>query len=253
MNPKHLKLDQEAPSLFEMLNIPVKECNEPFVSLKQAGFPYKVFDDVVPPSTARDIFVRGGVLLKLQAAQSILKTFPDYEDCQLEVTYGFRSPDIQHQKYIEQVERFYSNDQDAQSIMELANTYIACPHTAGHPSGGAIDIWITDSSAQPLEFGSDMHDLNEKSSIYNQDIRKSDYDNRLALRACMMAAGFAPYNGEWWHFSYGDREHAIWSGEKTAIYSPHGFNPDGQYFSAWTGNKFNYINFVQNMGEANES
>ncbi len=32
------------------------------------------------------------------------------------------------------------------------------------------------------------------------------------LRRAMAQAGFAPFNGEWWHFSYGDREWAaVWN------------------------------------------
>lgn len=252
LDRKSLKLNQASPTLFEMLNIPVEDNGDSFVSLKKAGFPYLVFDEVVPPSTGDDIFVRQGVLSKLEAAQSILKTIPDYEDCHLEVTYGFRSPDIQHQKYIEQLERFYKPCQDPQVVMEMANNYIACPHTAGHPSGAAIDIWITDAKGEALEFGSSMHDLSEASSVYNKNISKLAYENRLVLRACMMAAGFTPYNGEWWHFSYGDREHALWSGNKTAFYAPHSFTPDQSSFEDWEGIHFNYINFVQDMGENNE-
>jgi D-alanyl-D-alanine dipeptidase len=36
----------------------------------------------------------------------------------------------------------------------------------------------------------------------------------------MVAAGFAPFYGEWWHFSYGDREWAAVYGEPAALYGP---------------------------------
>jgi D-alanyl-D-alanine dipeptidase len=94
-----------------------------------------------------------------------------------------------------------------------------------------------------------MHDLSEESSIHNRKISEQAYANRTALRACMMAADFAPYNGEWWHFSHGDREHALWSEEKEAFYTPHSFNPAEQSFAAWTEAKFNYIDFIKDMGE----
>jgi len=34
----------------------------------------------------------------------------------------------------------------------------------------------------------------------------------------MVEAGFAPFTGEWWHFSYGDREWAAIWGRDAAIY-----------------------------------
>lgn len=33
-------------------------------------------------------------------------------------------------------------------------------------------------------------------------------ENRFLLQDLMLLVGFAPYYGEWWHFSYGDREWA---------------------------------------------
>ena len=32
----------------------------------------------------------------------------------------------------------------------------------------------------------------------------------VILRKIMLEVGFAPYDGEWWHFSYGDREWAYY-------------------------------------------
>jgi D-alanyl-D-alanine dipeptidase len=41
---------------------------------------------------------------------------------------------------------------------------------------------------------------------------------RMTLREAMMSGGFAPFDGEWWHFSYGDREWAKYYGAATARY-----------------------------------
>jgi len=40
----------------------------------------------------------------------------------------------------------------------------------------------------------------------------------MHLREAMVRAGFAPFNGEWWHFSYGDPEWAALWGEPAALY-----------------------------------
>lgn len=40
----------------------------------------------------------------------------------------------------------------------------------------------------------------------------------MLLRDCMLTAGFAPYDGEWWHFSYGERDWAHYYKKPNAIY-----------------------------------
>ena len=42
--------------------------------------------------------------------------------------------------------------------------------------------------------------------------------NRLLLRRLLTKQGFAPFDGEWWHFSYGDREWAKYYEKEEAIY-----------------------------------
>ena len=44
--------------------------------------------------------------------------------------------------------------------------------------------------------------------------------NRGLLQDAMVAAGFAPFYGEWWHFSYGDREWAAFYYRPAALYGP---------------------------------
>jgi hypothetical protein len=43
--------------------------------------------------------------------------------------------------------------------------------------------------------------------------------NRKMLRDAMMAEGFAPYDGEWWHFCYGDKEWAFYYKKDKALYN----------------------------------
>jgi D-alanyl-D-alanine dipeptidase len=50
-------------------------------------------------------------------------------------------------------------------------------------------------------------------------IGKEAWNNRQLLRYVMLSAGFAPFDGEWWHFSYGDREWAFYYKKPYAIYN----------------------------------
>jgi D-alanyl-D-alanine dipeptidase len=34
----------------------------------------------------------------------------------------------------------------------------------------------------------------------------------------MLGVGFAPFDGEWWHFSYGDKEWAAYYNKPNAVY-----------------------------------
>lgn len=43
---------------------------------------------------------------------------------------------------------------------------------------------------------------------------------RGMLHDVMLMEGFAPFYGEWWHFSYGDREWAVFYDSLEAIYAP---------------------------------
>jgi D-alanyl-D-alanine dipeptidase len=58
----------------------------------------------------------------------------------------------------------------------------------------------------PLDFGTPMHALEKNSYVFSPFISDKATLNRKLLRHIMQSSGFAPYDGEWWHFSYGDRE-----------------------------------------------
>ena len=119
--------------------------------------------------------------------------------------------------YIFYQKRFYQNSID---LYEKVHQYIAVPSVAGHPTGGAVDLLIINTTTnQPIEFGSDYLDFNNPNIKYSsKSISKQAKKNRKLLRQLMIQNGFAPYDGEWWHFSYGDSEWAFYYQQKTAIY-----------------------------------
>lgn len=43
---------------------------------------------------------------------------------------------------------------------------------------------------------------------------------RILLHDLMVAEGFAPFYGEWWHFSFGDREWSVFYDAPYAQYGP---------------------------------
>jgi D-alanyl-D-alanine dipeptidase len=90
---------------------------------------------------------------------------------------------------------------------------------SGHPTGGAVDIILVDKQKSDLDFGSSLYDLSSPLCHYFAlGITKVAKQNRQLLRTIMMSVGFAPFDGEWWHFSYGDKEWAYYYKKPYAIY-----------------------------------
>ena len=53
---------------------------------------------------------------------------------------------------------------------------------------------------------------------YAEGLTNEQIQNRALLRDLLLRQGFAPFEGEWWHFSYGDREWAAYYNKDNAIY-----------------------------------
>ena len=59
----------------------------------------------------------------------------------------------------------------------------------------------------------------EKIKAFAKGLNREQRYNRYLLRSLLLKEGFAPFNGEWWHFSYGDKEWASFYGRKKSLYS----------------------------------
>lgn len=56
----------------------------------------------------------------------------------------------------------------------------------------------------------------QKIQTFSDEISGQQATNRKFLHDYMVGQGFSPFYGEWWHFSYGDREYgAIYSDSST--------------------------------------
>jgi zinc D-Ala-D-Ala dipeptidase len=189
---------------------------EAMVSLNGSGISFTVTDGL-PPSTGNEIYLREGLIERLIKAQEIVADL--FDGGVLDVIYGYRSLNVQTTKYQEikaQLQSKYTNDDE---LNEAVHRFIAVPDVAGHPSGGAVDVRILGSNGNEIDMGTQTHDLTKDSYVFNPFISKTAWLNRQKLRQAMTAAGFAPFDGEWWHFSYGDREWAAYYNKPYAIYN----------------------------------
>jgi len=163
--------------------------------------------------------IRKSVYDRLRVAGSKLKSInPNYK---LVVVYGFRALEIQKEYFNEIYEEVKDQFDDEIEMYEYIHEKIAVPTVAGHPTGGAVDIAVFDESKNEIiDFGTKILDWSTTKCYYVSDeISEEARENRKVLRDLLMAEGFAPYDGEWWHFSYGDKEWAFYYGKEKALYN----------------------------------
>ncbi|MBI5123375.1 D-alanyl-D-alanine carboxypeptidase family protein, partial [Candidatus Roizmanbacteria bacterium] len=205
----------------DLKSVSVVETNQQFVYLDPTIVPngYTRSMNDMESITGSIIVIRKDVATKLINAQNLLLDInPNYT---LFVTYGYRSLKIQIKNFLEQLKKiktFYYNPLD---LYEEAHRFIAVPNVAGHPTGGAVDIIIKDKkTSQIINFGGKQYDFKTKNCyVFYTKISDDAKRNRLLLRKIMMEVGFAPFDGEWWHFSYGDREWSRFYKKPNAIFN----------------------------------
>jgi D-alanyl-D-alanine dipeptidase len=66
--------------------------------------------------------------------------------------------------------------------------------------------------------GTKIWQFDHDSYTFSPFVSKQAQINRQLLRKVMLEVGFAPFDGEWWHFSYGDKEWAKYYSQSYAIY-----------------------------------
>lgn len=177
------------------------------------------------PYTGDSIYIRKTIANKLKnVADNLKKKNPNYN---LKIVYGYRHPDIQKMAF-ERRKNFILIDHpnlEGDELDELANTMTANPNTAGHPTGGAVDLTITTPNGD-LDMGCGISDFSDPNKIvtFCDYITETQKENRKLLLELMLSENFAPFYGEWWHFSYGDKEWAWFYEKPNAIYSQTNFS-----------------------------
>jgi D-alanyl-D-alanine dipeptidase len=162
---------------------------------------------------------------KLLCVQSALRKI--HKEYSLKILYGYRHPDVQ-KKYFNEIRETLKDqykDLTEEQFNSIVHNYIAIPDVAGHPTGGAVDLTLTGPDGD-LDMGSDTEDYSdqEKMQTFSKTISQEAQKNRMLLHDCMRAEGFAPFYGEWWHFSYGDKEWAYFYNVGKSLYSEKNFS-----------------------------
>lgn len=214
-NKIYEQLEQAALRYNDLANIPVIASPEPMVALEdQPNLRCNQIGEDMRRITGDAIFVRTQVADMLGIAVEYLNDID--ENLSLEVVYGYRSLSIQQQLF-NQFEDQLRNQFAGEALLEAVHRLIAVPSVAGHPTGGAVDIQIIEND-QPLGFGTRIWEFAPDSYTYSPFISSEAQFNRQLLRTVMLYSGFAPFDGEWWHYSFGDKEWAAYYNRPFAIY-----------------------------------
>lgn len=198
------------------------ESNESLVDVRKydASLVSKYEKPDMIPYTGNFIFVRDSVAKKLAAVNASLAA----RKLRLKIVYGYRHPEVQNQYFTRrqfELKEQYPNLSKFE-LDTLTHNFVAVPDVAGHPTGGAVDVLLIDEIGEPLEMGTGIADYSdpEKMKTFGKGLSGIQTENRKILHDTMIWEGFAPFYGEWWHFSYGDREWARFYGKSSALYGP---------------------------------
>ena len=214
-------LESTIPTYKNLSGVPVKENGEPFAALEKKQFlnGYMPGSDDMKAILNGKIFVRKTVArMLLRAQEKISKINPSYK---LFITYGYRDLSIQTKRFNEVRKKLLEKFPKKSVTKDDVHRFVAVPYVAGHPTGGAVDLQIYDTKRDAfLDFGSNQYDYSTKKCyVFEKNINVKQKENRMLLRKVMTESGFAPFDGEWWHFSYGDREWAFYYKKIFAIYA----------------------------------
>ena len=102
---------------------------------------------------------------------------------------------------------------DEQEIISLASLYTASPEHPKFPPhmrGDALDVSLSRKDII-LEMYLEPFSYDQMQFDYFENKNKEIHENRLYLRRVMQAAGFFPYDKEFWHFGLTP----VWPEERT--------------------------------------
>ena len=166
--------------------------------------------------------MRQGVYERLKLAESYLP-----RGMNLKIYDAWRPFDVQLALYKDYRQKVCENNPGLsdEEVDNLTKLFVSNPikdEFLGpvHATGGAIDLTIADCTGKELDMGTDFDffgDMANTDYFEKNDVSPLVRDNRRMLYHVMTKAGFTNLPTEWWHYDYGNRFYAYYSG-KSAVY-----------------------------------
>lgn len=203
--------------------IPIKECNEKLVSVKEIlekeKLPFQFNEKLTGTGEKRLFYLREGLIAPLLAVMKDLKG----NGLVLRFEYLYRRLEEQKKLFENSVKKTIKQypDLDHRRILEIAGIFVAAtPDTAAHISGAALDVTLLDLNYKQVDLGVPYLFQGPQNATDSSDVPVSAREKRKLLCCVMEKHGFANYPFEYWHFSMGDKIAARILGKEYAIYGP---------------------------------
>lgn len=209
----------------ELAKVEVRECGEQLIAIQDLPSPSAIVclyekEDMKP-------YLGDRMMVRLSVAHRLIGAARDLESrlpgAKIWLAYAYRHPVVQLRYFTRLMhdERLKNQNASELDLKRRVHNFVAAPEVAGHPTGGAVDLSII-LNGKKLDMGSGIADFSSplKLPTFSEHISTMQSKNRILLREIMLDQGFAPFNGEWWHFSYGDREWAAFYSQAAAVYGP---------------------------------
>jgi D-alanyl-D-alanine dipeptidase len=160
----------------------------------------------------------------IQMLESAANNLPD--NIMLYLIEGVRSIEDQKKAWDKSCEeiRIEFPNRDDEFYQQQTGLLVAKPlPLANHNCGGAVDVQLIYKDSGEFV---DMGTLAKAGFGYaltqmlSDTITQNQKENRTVLREAMEKAGFVWYPGEWWHYCYGDRMWAVYTGRTECFFGP---------------------------------
>jgi D-alanyl-D-alanine dipeptidase len=199
------------PGISRLDKIPIVECGEPLVDIRQAC-PHAMVNAPLP-------WLRETACAMLRVASESLPS-----GLSLLATTGMRTLDMQaagYNMYRDSLREAHP-EWPPNILNREANKFFHPPHAnapPGHTTGGAVDVRLVSDEGDELDMWSSLLGTDAKTwHTFHPNVTPEVREARMILYDVMVGAGFSNCYDEWWHYSYGDSGWACRLDQSEAIY-----------------------------------
>lgn len=212
------ELEKDFFSVEKLKKVSVNDCGEKLVDLKKYNSDWIIIprEDNIK-KTGNTIFLRKTVADKLEKINKRLNK----KGFKFKIVDGYRLAEVQKEYWEYQLKITQENHPEwsEEQIKKEAIKFCASPELSYHPTGGAVDLTIIDlKTEKELEMGTKINYFNKKSYSHFPDLSERENKNRKFLFEEMEREKFYNYPAEWWHFSFGTTDWALFYKKSFAIY-----------------------------------
>ncbi len=212
------ELEKNFYTLGQLKKVPVEDNGERLVDIKNidSSILLEIQKDNIP-YTGNTIFARESVAKKLGLIQKKLRD----QGLGLKITDGYRPIEVQESYWNWRLEKDKREHPElsGEALENFSIKFTAKPEYAYHTTGGAVDLTIIDfKTKKELDMGTSIDHFSEKAYSHYSEFPENVLSNRKLLFKYMDDHEFYNFPSEWWHFSYGALDWALYYERPHAIY-----------------------------------